>query len=172
MSSNTSDNATCLVIDCFFPNNCADCNCVEGSGGLTCEKCLSDYFRSGAVCLPCPAVPWSCFVGFTLLGLIIAAGSSNRFSVTVAIKVKMLVDMSQLLYLSLALRVQWPQTISTVIDSTKFYFLNALTINIECYAGKPTSFYITWLSSVAPLTLFTLFMIIADRCLVRSILVY
>jgi hypothetical protein len=123
----------------------------------------------------------------------------------------MLVDMSQLLYLSLALRVQWPQTISTVIDSTKFYFLNALTINIgkkrlplcmkqkhntiyscfaclpaclimyipcnvfdylECYAGKPTSFYITWLSSVAPLTLFTLFMIIADRCLVRSILVY
>ncbi|XP_062509626.1 uncharacterized protein LOC134185771 isoform X1 [Corticium candelabrum] len=167
----TCANLTSIV--CFFPNNCDNLTCAEGAGGKTCETCrpnateYKSYFRSGAVCLSCPIVPWSSLVTLVLFGIIIFGAASHHSSTSAAVKVKLLMDFLQLTFLSLSLRVSWPKTLATILDNFKVSFINARIFNIGCYTDTPTAFYITWLSSIFPLVVITVSVVIADRCMLR-----
>lgn len=93
-SSVDDENNHC--VSCYFSSNClVDNQCLEGTGGPTCERCVrkSDvlsgdtaYYRLGSACVECPGFTWSAVCLLAFIILFATAGVVHGLSASFTIK--------------------------------------------------------------------------------------
>ncbi|XP_013379402.1 uncharacterized protein LOC106150920 [Lingula anatina] len=174
--TSVSDEVNC--VECFFPDNCIENNlCKPGTTGLTCEQCAQPgdgepgYHRLGCACVLCSPVPWSAVCGVVVLLSVIVRIEMHGFTLSLVVKLKLLLHFLHLILLSLSIKIAWPSLLLDTFTNFTFAWLSSKMITLECYFPIPrmTTIYLEWWSVIGMLCIALVTSVLIDKKLKHKI---